>query len=62
MKTVISVVSVLACAFSSDAQITATLNRLTDGSTEITIHNNSAVSLTAFAIRVTHVTRSATTI
>jgi hypothetical protein len=50
MKAVISVASVLACALSLDAQIAATLSRLSDGSTEIKIRNTSAVSLTAFAI------------
>jgi len=52
MKTVISVASALACAISLDAQITTALNRLPDGSTEIGIRNNSAVSLAAFAISV----------
>jgi hypothetical protein len=56
MRTVISVVSVLACAVSLDAQITATLNRLP--SPEIRIRNNSPVSLAAFAIRMNPVVRS----
>ena len=57
MKTVISVASVLACAFSLDAQITATLSRLPNP--EIRIRNNSAVSLVAFAISMDLVSRSA---
>ena len=56
MRTVISVASVLACAFSLDAQITATLNRLP--SPEIRIRNNSPVSLAAFAIRMNPLVRS----
>jgi hypothetical protein len=54
MKIVTSVASLLACAFSLDAQITTTVNRLPDG-LEVTIRNNSAVSLAAFAISVNHV-------
>lgn len=52
MKTIISVASVLACAFSLDAQITATLNRLPNGSTAVRIRNNSATSLVAFVVTV----------
>jgi hypothetical protein len=52
MKTVISAVSVLACAFSLDAQITARLNRLSDSADEVRIRNNSATSLVAFAVTV----------
>lgn len=59
MKTVISVASVLLSAFSLDAQITATLNRLRNDLTEIRIRNNSAVSLSAFAIRLNYVPRCA---
>jgi hypothetical protein len=63
MKTVISVASVFACALSLDAQITTTLTRLSDGSTEIKIRNTSAVSLTTFmisanVIRANHAARS----
>ena len=51
MKTVISVASVLACAFSLDAQITATVKPVANGS-EIRIRNDAAVSLAAYAISV----------
>ena len=57
MKTVISVASVLACVFSLDAQITATLNRLPDGLDEVRIRNNSATSLVAFVVAVNQVPR-----
>jgi hypothetical protein len=59
MKTVISLASVLAFAFSLDAQITATLNHLPNRMPEIRIRNNSAIGLTAFAIRMNPVVRSA---
>src|SRR5271163_4053755 len=51
MKGVAVVASVLACC-SLDAQVSASLNRLPGGWTEITIRNDSALSLAAFAIRV----------
>ena len=50
MKTVISVASVLACAFSLDAQINTRLNHLPDGLDEVRIRNNSASSLVAFVV------------
>jgi hypothetical protein len=59
MKAVISVASVLACALSLDAQITATLNRLPDGLDEVRIRNNSATSLAAFVVSVKQAPRSA---
>ena len=55
MKTVISVASLLACVFSLDAQITTSLNALPDGSTELRMRNDSAVSLTAFAVAMNYV-------
>jgi hypothetical protein len=58
MKTVISVASALTCAFALNAQITATLNRITNGAPEIRIRNNGTVSLAAFAIRISPVVRS----
>jgi hypothetical protein len=62
MKTVISVASALACAFSLDAQMTTTLNRLPDGvatvnglrttsrAWEVRVRNTSGSSLVAFAV------------
>src|SRR5436190_11708422 len=52
MRTVISVASVLASAFSLDAQITSTLNRLPDGLEEVRIRNNSTTSLVTFVVAV----------
>lgn len=49
MKAVISLASMLAVAFSLNAQITVTLNQLPDHS-EVRIRNNAVGSLTAFAI------------
>jgi hypothetical protein len=56
MKAVISVMSILACVFSLDAQIVTTLNHLPDGSDEVRILNNSATSLVAFAVAGKRVT------
>ncbi|HXA05263.1 MAG TPA: hypothetical protein VNY30_10515, partial [Bryobacteraceae bacterium] len=57
MRTVVSVASVL-CAFSLDAQITTTFNRLPDGLDEVRIRNNSATSLVAFVVSVKQAPRS----
>jgi hypothetical protein len=51
MKSIISEAFLLACAFSLDAQIVATLNRLPNGSNRITIRNDTALSVVAFALR-----------
>jgi len=58
MKIVASVATLFVCAFALDAQITATLNQLTDGSSEIRIRNNSAVNVDAFATSVNCVLHS----
>src|SRR5580704_1402127 len=58
MKTVVSIASLLACAFSLDAQIATTLNHLPDGSDEIRIRNNSATSLVAFVVAGKRVARN----
>ena len=60
MKVFASIASVFVCAFSLDAQITATLNQLPDGSSEIRIRNNSAVNVDAFATSVNCVLHSST--
>jgi hypothetical protein len=59
MKTSISVASALACAFSLHAQISTTLKRLPKDLVEVSIRNNSAVSLAAFAVTVSQGPRSA---
>jgi len=56
MRTLISIV---ACAFSLDAQIETILSRSSDGSTDIKIRNNSGASLVGYAIRVNRVASSA---
>lgn len=50
MKIGIAVASLLACGFSLDGQISATLQHLPDGSDEVRIRNNSAISLVAFVV------------
>jgi len=57
MKTVMAAASVLACAFSLDAQITTKLNHLPSGLNEVKIRNNSATSLLAFVVTVKQVPR-----
>jgi hypothetical protein len=59
MKTSISVASALACAFSLHAQISTTLKRLPKDFVEVSIRNNSGVSLAAFAVTVSQGPRSA---
>jgi hypothetical protein len=54
-KLLISLAILLGYALPSEAQITAALNRLPDGSIEIGIRNGSSAGLTAFAIKVDHV-------
>jgi hypothetical protein len=61
MKTVLSVASVFACAFSLDAQIATTLNHLPDGLDEVRIRNNSATGLVAFVVTVKQVPLSPAT-
>jgi hypothetical protein len=53
MKTVISMASVLACAFSLDAQITTTLN-----GGQVRIKNNSSTGLVAFVVALKRVVRN----
>ncbi|MCU1272678.1 MAG: hypothetical protein JWO48_109 [Bryobacterales bacterium] len=55
MKTVISMASMLACAFSLDAQITATLN-----GGQVRIKNNSSTGLVAFVVALKRVAWSPT--
>jgi len=52
MKTLISAVSVLACVFSLNAQITAIVKPLPNRSDVIVVRNDGAVSLVAYAISV----------
>jgi hypothetical protein len=59
MNMAISVVSILVCVLSLDAQIATTLKRLPDGGEEVSIRNNSAKSLVAFAVTVRQAPRIA---
>jgi hypothetical protein len=52
MKTVIRWTSLVACPFSLNAQISATLQRFPARSSEVAIRNNSTGNLSAFAIRM----------
>jgi len=58
MTTVLLTASLLACAFSLGAQITAILNRSPDRVPEIRIKNHSTISLAAYAVRMNPVFRS----
>jgi len=55
MKTVISLVSLLACAFSLDAQISTTLIHRPNGLDDVKIRNNSEISLVAYVVSVKRV-------
>jgi hypothetical protein len=57
MKTANSMASILACAFSLNAQVTATVHPVLDGS-QIRIRNDGAVSLVAIAVNVKLVDRA----
>ena len=59
MNTLNSVAAVLACACSLNAQIATTLKRLPNGSEQVSIRNNSAMSLVAFVVTVSQAPRSA---
>jgi hypothetical protein len=55
MKTVVSAVSLLACAFSLNAQISGTLRHRPDGLDEVSIRNNSTASVVAYVTSVKRV-------
>jgi hypothetical protein len=55
MQTVVSIACLLACALSSQAQITTTLNRLPNGVEEVWIRNNSPASLATYVVTVNRV-------
>ena len=59
MKTAILAASLLACALSVDAQISATLTHQSNGLDEIRIRNNSTNTLVAYVVSVKRVPRSA---
>jgi hypothetical protein len=54
MNTAISIMSLLVCVLSLDAQIATALHRLPNGTEEVSIRNNSAMSLVAFMITVSN--------
>jgi len=49
MNILLRVAAMVACAFCLEAQLVTSLNRTSEGSTEIKIRNNSALALTAFS-------------
>lgn len=53
MRSLVSAISVLAFSCCLEGQVAITLNELPNGSTEVRVQNNSALSLTAFAISAT---------
>jgi len=55
MKTVLSVASLLACAFSLNAQISGTLNHRPDGLDEVSIRNTSTATVVAYVTSVKRV-------
>jgi hypothetical protein len=59
MKAVISVAPLLACAFSLNAQITATLIHRSNGLDDVKIRNNSTISLVAYVVSVKRAPQSA---
>jgi hypothetical protein len=58
MNTVISIVSIFGCVLSLDAQVATTLKHLPNGE-EVSIRNNSVMSLVAFAVTVSQAPRIA---
>ena len=55
MSAVISLASLLACALSVDAQISATLTHRSDGLDDVKIRNDSKISLVAYVVSVARV-------
>jgi hypothetical protein len=54
MNTATSIAAILACVVSLDAQIATTLKRLPNGAEEVSIRNNSGMSLVAFMVTVSN--------
>jgi hypothetical protein len=59
MKIVVSMAAFIACGFSLNAQISATLSHLPDGRDEVRIRNNFAIGLVAFVVTAKRTPESA---